>query len=158
MNLSIYLPQLGYLARGYSYPDRVRSADHFTKNNEDDHNNVYYYSDNIQEIAGGQFNTRWFARSDLNWTDFIEVPKKDILAMNEVNFKGFTNLSIPTLSGTTYRNGTYQPLNWCAPCPINGGKVNGTGNSGDPNDTKKYFYKGFDDADCIEYIMSLGLV
>jgi len=158
MNLSIYLPQLGYLVRGYSYPDRVRSADHFTKNNNDDTNNVYYYGDNTQEIAAGQFNTKFFARSDLNWTDIIEVPKTDILAMADYDKKGFNSLDVTELDGTEYRNGDYTPSDWSAPCPINGGKVNGTGNSGDPNDPKKYFYKGFDTADCIEYIISLGLV
>jgi len=158
MNLSIYLPQLGYLKRGYSYPDRVRSADHFTKNKEDDTNNVYYYADNTQDIAAYDFNTRWFARSDLNWTDIIEVPETDILAMADVPEKGFTNINIPSATGTTYRNGVYTPTDWSAPCPINGGKINGTGVSGDSNDTKKYFYKGYDTADCIQFIQSLGLV
>ena len=158
MNLSIYLPQLGYLVRGYSYNDNVRSADHFTKNNEDDTNNVYYYTDNLQGIAAGQFNTKFFARSDLNWTDIIEVPKTDILAMADVNSKGFTDSHIPTATGTTYRNGDYIPVGWSASCPINGGKDDGTGDSGDSNDTKKYFYKGFDTANCIEYVISLGLV
>jgi len=158
MNLSIYLPQLGYLVRGYSYPDRVRSADHFTKNNNDDTNNVYYYGDNTQEIAAGQFNTKFFARSDLNWTDIIEVPKTDILAMADYGKKGFNSLEVTELDGTEYRYGDYTPAGWSAPCPINGGKINGTGNSEDSNDPKKYFYKGFDTADCIEYIISLGLV
>lgn len=158
MNLSIYLPQLGYMVRGYAYNDDVRSADHFTKNNYKDNNNIYYYTDNAQGIAAGDFNTKFFARSDLNWTDIIEVPKTDILAMAETDLKGFANTNVPTITGTTYRNGGYAPTGWIAPCPYNGGKVNGTGVAGHANDNKKYFYKGFDTADCIEFIISLGLI
>ena len=28
----------------------------------------------------------------------------------------------------------YTPVGWSAPCPINGGKINGTGNSGSPHE------------------------
>ena len=161
MNLSIYLPQLGYLVRGYNHIDKVRSADHFTVNYRNDSNNNYYYSNNAQEIAAGHINTKFYARSDLNWTDIIEVPKIDILRMNNIKTKGFTDDNI-SLSGETYRNGTFIPtnptVNWNAPCPINGGKLNGSGVSGDVSDTNKYFYKGFNDADCIEYVISLGLI
>ena len=78
--------------------------------------------------------------------------------MEDYGKKGFNSLEVTELDGTEYRYGDYTPAGWSAPCPINGGKINGTGNSGDSNDPKKYFYKGFDTADCIEYIISLGLV
>ena len=145
MNLSIYLPQLGYITKGVSNIDDVRSADNFTTQNDNDQTNIYYFADNTQKIAAGQFNTKWFARSDLNWTDFIKVPKEDILKINNYSQKGFNNSG---LTGT-YRNGT-------TPCPFNGGKLNG--NPSAATDPKTYFYKGFSSADCIDFIISLGLV
>ena len=36
-------------------------------------------SNNTQVIAAGQINTKFFARSDLHFTDFILVDKNDIL-------------------------------------------------------------------------------
>jgi len=123
----------------------------------------YYAIDNTQEIVGGDFNTKWFARSDRHWTDIINVPKTDVLKMNEYDIKGFVaNDLTEILSGTTYRNGIYVPADWYLAfgkaCPNNGGKVNGTGAAGDPQDTETYFFKGFDSANCIEWIISLGLV
>jgi len=143
MNLSIYLPQLGYITKGTSDIDDVKSADHFTVQDKDEQGNIYYFNDNIQEIAAGQFNTKWFARSDLNWTDFIVVPKEDILNMNFLSKKGFTKEDIGGLNGT-YRNST-------TPCPF----LNGNPSAADP---KTYFYKGFDAANCIDFVVSLGLV
>jgi hypothetical protein len=147
MNLSIYLPQLGYASKGYSDIDDVRSADNFTVQNKNDQTNVYYFADNTQKIAAGQINTKWFARSDLNWTDFIIISKSDVLRMNSNGKKGFTSNIVTGLTGT-YRNGI-------TPCPFNGGKLNG--NPTAAVDPKTYFYKGVGSADCIDFIVSLGL-
>jgi hypothetical protein len=106
--------------------------------------NYYFLNDNTQPIAAGQINTKWFARSDLHWTDFIKVPKEDILKINNYSQKGFNNSG---LTGT-YRNGTTL-------CPFNGGKLNG--NPSATTDPKTYFYKGFGSADCIDFVVSLGL-
>ena len=150
MNFSVYLPQLGQATKGYSDIDDVRSADNFTKQNKNNSPfNIFYFNDNVQPIAGGQVNTKWFARSDLNWTDFIVVPKKDILSINATPSKGFVIGNTSGLTGT-YRNGA-SALN----CPYNGGKFNG-GQTG-AQDPKTYFYKGFGSADCIDFIISLGL-
>ena len=121
--------------------------------------NNYYVYDNTQEIAGGDFNTKNFARSDLHWTDIIEVPLADIQTMKSVIPKGFTSSAVVGLKGK-YRNGIYIPtnptFNWGTPCPLNGGKDGGIPtNSADP---KTYFYKGLGDADCIEYLYLLGIV
>lgn len=159
LNLSIHLPQVAYVANGYAYIKYWRSNTNFSQQNKD----IFYYTDNLQVIAANQLNTKWFARSDLHWTDFINVPKADILAMNNPNLaKGFTDANIP-LTGATYRNGTYLPPtdNWATPCPINGGQINGNGLLPDipsNRDPRIYFYKGFDTANCIEFIISLGLV
>ena len=169
MNLSIYFPQIGYLSNGYAYVDYVRSADLFQyqfasgTGGHDNHNNRFYYQNNIQPIAAGQFNTAWMARSDQHWTDFIEVPINDIKTMAQASTKGFTSNVIIGLTGK-YRNGTYIPTNWSAPCPFafDGNGIHSSGKiNGDPTqgaDTKSYFYKGFGTSDCIKYLFELGLV
>jgi len=125
--------------------------------------NNYYVYDNTQEIAGGDFNTKNFARSDLHWTDIIEVPLADIQIMKGTNKKGFkdNDTTLPkALTINKYRNGINVPtnptFNWGTPCPLNGGKDGGIPtNSADP---RTYFYKGLGDADCIEYLYLLGIV
>lgn len=103
-------------------------------------------------------NTKWYGRSDLHWTDIIEVPISDITYFASQN-KGFKLLS-NQYSGK-YRNGGYVPLttdwagSWGTACPYNGGGTNG-GIGG--TDSYTYFYKGFDSADCIEFLYDLGLV
>ena len=150
MNFAIHFPQVGWVSNGYAYLKYVRIADHFQQQIKNDEGyNGYFILDNTQPIAGGDFNTSFFARSDLHWTDFIYVPKSDITIMNAPNLaKGFTNINAPGLSGR-YKSGA-------TPCPYNGGKLNGQPtNTVDPN---TYFYKGLDTANCIEYLISLGLV
>ena len=151
LNFTVYLPQFGYITKGFSSVDHLRTATNFanqllsaTPSDSDKPDNYYFLEDNIQPIAAGQVNTKWFARSDLHWTDFIQVPKEDILKINSYSQKGFNNSG---LTGT-YRNGT-------TPCPFNGGKLNG--NPSAVADQKTYFFKGFGTADCIDFVVSLGL-
>jgi hypothetical protein len=147
MNFSVHFPQIGNMVKGWSHILDVRHNDNFHPNYFIDINkNIYYVQDNTQEIVAGQFNTKWFARSDLHWTDFVEVPKSDIIQMRAIPEKGFTGLT-STFKGK-YRNGQ-------TPCPFGGGKINAPSPKVDP---KIYFYKGMDTANCIEYLISLGLV
>lgn len=155
LNLTIFLPQFGYITKGFSSVDHMRTATNFANQllsgdvgGSDKPDNYYFLENNTQAIAAGQVNTRWFARSDLHYTDFVIVPKTDILNMNNSTKKGFTKEDISGLTGT-YRDGTTS-------CPFNGGKLNG--NPSAAPDPKTYFYKGFDAANCIKFIMSLGLV
>lgn len=157
MNLSVYLPQVGYMTEGWNHIRDIRVADHFTKQLENNSGaNSFFLENNDQIIAANQFNTRWFARSDLNWTDFIIVPISDIKAMAQVIPKGFTDLdpAIPLIG--KYRNGTEIPPGWSTPCPIDGGKTGGIPANGPDN--KYYFYKGYGDANCILYLFELGLI
>jgi len=162
MNIAIHLPQVGYMTQGWSQIRSVRSADHFTRQLENNSSfNVHFYSANSDPIAAGVLNTQFMARSDLNWTDFIYIPKEDILEMRKME-KGFkatgvngNELPTYTLKGK-YRNGAYTPPGWTAPCPIDGGKVDGVPTN--TNDTKTYFYKGFDSADCIQFLSELGII
>lgn len=161
MNLSIYLPQLGYLTKGRGTIRDVYTADNFTPQYENDNSRSrFFLFDNTQSIAAGDFNTRFMARSDLHWTDIIEVPINDIRQMQRIPTKGFKdnitiNGDILNLSGN-YRNGKYIPNGWNAACPINGGKVDG--HPDNSPDERTYFYKGFNGADCINYLFELGLI
>ena len=166
MNLSIHLPQVGYMTQGWSHIRSVRSADHFTKQlNKNTSFNSHFFNGNSDPIAAGVTNTQFMARSDLNWTDFIYVPKEDIIKLNQTLTKGFiSNVDGKTITTTegnytlkgTYRNGAYIPSGWSEPCPINGGKINGM--PSEAIDPKTYFYKGFDSADCIKYLIELGII
>ena len=161
MNLSVYLPQVGYVTRGADFIREVKIADYLHNQKEDNNTyNSYYVEDNQQEIAAGVFNTKFYGRNDLHWTDIIEVPEDDIRKMNEIPNKGYTNLNVDgTLKGSEYRNGTNVSSDWSinSPCPYNGGKDNGDAQNSNP-DTNTYFYKGFDTADCIQYLFDLGIV
>lgn len=159
LNLSIHLPQFSQLRTEWSQVDDLMISTNFRPQKKDDADyNRYYLVDNQQDIAAGVVNTKWYARSDLHWTDFIEVPVNDIQIMDGYNKKGFNNNEIldGTLTGQ-YRNGTIVPsTDWPTACPLSGGKING-----DPAgsvDTNTYFYKGYGEANCIQYLYELGLV
>lgn len=157
MNLSIYLPQSGYLESGFAYVKDIRIADNFTyqKYEGGAYYNDFFLENNTQMIAAGDYNTKWFGRSDLHWTDIIEVPVPDIKYLKTITNRGFKLSS--GLSGN-YRNGTYNPdiTKWSSPCPFNGGKKYGIPEN--IEDTNTYFYKGMGSVDCIEYLYELGLI
>ena len=163
LNLSIFFPQTGYAATPFGRIRDVRTSDFLaTQWDGQESRNAYFVFDNSMPIAAGNTNTKWFGRSDLHWTDIIEVPLDDIVAMKGYDNKGFTNQQVGGLTLLNYRNGTNTPPTtdwkgtWSAPCPFNGGKTGGN-SSGSP-DSKYYFYKGFAQADCIEWLYELGLV
>lgn len=159
MNLAIHLPQVGYLSDSYENFEYVRITDHFHTQGEGSSNtpfNRYFFSPNTQNIAAGEFNTQFLARSDIHWTDIIEVPIEDVIKFGSVG-KGFRDnqLGVYELMGN-YRNGTIIPDGWTAACPEGGGRENGLPTN--PDDERIYFYKGFDAADCIQYLFELGIV
>lgn len=151
------------MTRGWAYNDDVRTTTylHTQKDSNNSYNRYYVGEDNSQIIAANQINTRFFARNDLHWTDIIEVPKDDIINIRKfVESKGFTDRDYDiNLTGTEYRNGTNVPDYWGInkPCPYGGGKENGN-KSSLVEDPHYYFYKGFDSADCIEYLFELGIL
>jgi len=166
MNLCIHLPQLTYVDNGYDFIRHIRTADNFAvqiPSSSESTINDYYLTDNQQKIAGNERNTKGFARSDLHWTDIIEVPITDIILMNDKE-KGF--IDDPTTGATftgKYRNGTDIPANWLAPCPLRNGVANSVGGKigGNPSASSSkinYFYKGFGKSDCIQYLFELGLI
>jgi hypothetical protein len=148
LNFSIHLPQVGHASGSNDFNTKlfgIRSNTNFTIRTFDD----LLYKRNDQDIAAGVKNIQWFARSDLHFTDFINVPITDLDKIyTSDEGKGFTNHDIfPRLEGK-YRNGKSD-------VPENGGKFNGDPSNG--KDTRSFFYRGFDAADCIEFIKSLGL-
>jgi hypothetical protein len=150
MNFSVYFPQMGNLVSHLNRVRYMRSNSHFSQNFKNDSSN-HFYQDNAQPIIGGDFNTKWLARSDLNWTDFIEVPEEDIrtIISNIGGKKGFTSGDISGGLLGDYKNGQ-------DPCPMNGGKING--NPAEIADPETYFFRGFAGSDCISYLIELGIV
>ena len=143
LNFSIYLPQIGYVVSDEFGGMRVNTFFQRFKST-----NLKYLTDNDEPIAATEVNTKWFLRSDLHWTNFIKVDENDIKTLNNFPKKGGNDIddiffAQNPIIKTNYMNGQ-------KPCPINGGKVGGlpTGIV----DQKVYFYKGFDSADCIEYV------
>jgi len=170
LNMSIYLPQTGWGYDNTAYQCGQVSNSQFTFLRKND---TYYMQNNQQQIAGPYNNTCSFARSDINWTDFIKVPKTDIIYMSKISDKGImtnddgktfkiSESCNPSLEGT-YRNGFNVPpsqtplLCWNNPTPPGGGRLNGVCTCS-CIDYKTYIYKGFDSSNVIDYVISLGLV
>ncbi len=124
LNMSLYFTQFGELTTYTTRLSGLKSANILTINN----NNTFYYVDNNQEIAGIYTNTKLFARSDYNKTNFIQVTKEDINIFATEPITGF----IKTTSELT---GKY----------ISNDNIN------------NYFYKGYG-VDCIKYLKEIGIV
>ena len=168
LNFSIHLPQIGRLNPTVSSDtlQNMRSTTHFTMDYTTDGSNINnYYNNNYQEFVAGEINTKLFARSDLHWTDFIEVELNDLDTLYELSInadinKGFDNNDIESfnriLNWKNYRNGVNEPSWGGISCPYNGGKINGIPtNDPDPN---IYFYRGWNDSDCIVFLKELGVL
>lgn len=148
LNFSLYLPQFGYTLKEDSDVRFVHVNTNMTQMFKDD----YYLEDNTQEIAAGDTNTKWFARSDLHYTNFVNVPKQDItnILENDLNTKGFINIELPYLTGIDYKNGSNTD------CPENGGKLKGDPNNG--VDPETYFYRGVGASDSLKFLRDLGII
>ena len=164
LNLCVYFPQTGYAINPIKKVNDVRTSSFLATQFKDNASaNAYFVMENTMPIAGGQINTKWFGRSDLHWTDIIEVPLADIILMKGFGNKGFTDQQVGGLTLDNYRNGNSKPGytpwkgTWSDNCPLRGGKDNGV-SANTSNDPLYYFYKGFDTADCIEFLYDLGLV
>lgn len=148
MNFCAYFLQNGRLLGQFNGVKDIRTNSNWVGGN--DGKSTFYMDDNIQTIAGGIVNTKWFARNDLHYTDFILVPPEDlVLFNNDPNNKGFVASDFPDIKGTEYKyagNGV----------PTNGGKLNGDPTAG--IDGEIYFYKGLNESNVIKYLFDLGLV
>jgi len=138
LNFSIYLPQLGYVVSDEFDGMRVNTYFHIPKAKN-------RLTDNNDPIAANDTNTKWFPRTDLNWTNFIVVPENEIRIFRDFPKKG-GNLNISHFMNINKLNYMYGEKD----CPYGGGRRLGIpSNSIDSN---VYFYKGFDTADCIDFV------
>lgn len=148
LNFSIYFIQQGFVNRDEG--DR-RTNDQWTTKSD----GSFFTNPNNQLIAGIERNTSSYARNDRHRTTFIEVPKEDLIKLftEYSDLKGFTSDNIIGGLSGQYANGlTTNPITGGF-----GGYLNG--NSTTPTkDDKYYFYRGFDDADCIEFLSTLNLL
>lgn len=159
MNFSIHLPQGGYI----SVDDVNALRDMQTNTNFTNRpKNLHFLKDNTQEIVGGDFNTKDFARSDLHWTDFIYTPKEDLIKILNAypTRKGFKDDDLgggvfSSFKGKYKYGGDNVPNESGVPLGGAGRRDAEPGNSIDP---RYYFYRGVDNADCIQYLRILGII
>lgn len=139
LNFSLYLPQMSY-ATSENFEINVNTYfRHYLGFSKD------FLISNNQPIADKDTDTKWFLRSDLNWTDFIAVPENEIRIFRDFPKKG-GNLNISHFMNINKLNYMYGEKD----CPYGGGRRLGIpSNSIDSN---VYFYKGFDTADCIDFV------
>ncbi len=140
LNFTAYLPQVSKFEGTAKIRDMHANTEFTANPKEPD-----YVEGNDQLIAGVYTNTQYFARSDINKTAFIEVPKEDILKIYNYDKKGFTSDDI---------SGHNIDLHW------DNYKKEGyvDGNASGTEDHNYYFYRGVGEADCIDFIVNLGLV
>lgn len=121
---------------------------------------------NTVDLSGGMIDISRYLRSDIHWTDFVEVELEDIVKIyneyqNENIKKGFTLSEIDGGLKSKFRNGErvindendlYHNIN---PCPYQGGKMGGDPNN--PSDPETYFFLGQNQSHCINYLKELNL-
>lgn len=155
MNLSLYLPQVGYATnKHFKY---IRTNPYMTK----EFKTLNYVKPNTQELVGGVVDTSRFLRDDINWTKFIKVSKEDVFKFNEktknkIYYDGTTQptdtndyvvLENPDNYGSGRPNAGGYPKDGC-----------GTYNNHKIIDETIYFYKGARGADCIKFLYDLNIV
>ena len=161
LNLSIYFPQTGYIVNTTTKIKKIRTATFLSRQYINSDNNGHFIVDNDMKLAASRINTKWYGRSDLHWTDIIEIPLADIRNFSAMD-KGFKDNAVSAGLVGEYRNGNNTPDptewkgTWGTACPYNGGKS--SGNPSNSPDQRTYFFKGFDTSDCIEFLYELGLV
>jgi len=153
INFSIHLSQIGFLYDGYAYVKDLRGNTNFTYNFKDHH----FFQSNTQIIAGGIPDTKWLARSDLHFTNFIKTNKTDLNKILDLNKKGFTSDEI-SLDGE-YMNGISIEN---VPHKTDNTRAGGAGlintNPNGAVDQKTYFFRGLGNADCIGFLKELKLL
>jgi hypothetical protein len=157
MNFSIHLPQGGYVSAG----DINRLRDMQTNTNFTNRPKSFHFlKDNTQEIVGGDFNTRNFARSDLHWTDFIYTPKEDLIKILQEfpTRKGFIDndlIDFGSFSGKYKYGGDDVPNDGGVPL---GGAGKRNADPSEDVDPRYYFFRGVDSSDSIQYLRLLGII
>jgi hypothetical protein len=158
LNFSIFLGVYTYVNEGNNFTGGIRTN---TASHKDFRSLAPVREPENSQIDGSvgafNFDTKYFVRSDLQWTEFMEVPVNDINVFASINTKGFdsssTNLSGLENIGNYYRLSDGRPVRGT---PTNSA---GAGLTTLPNnDSRYYFFKGFSTSDCIRFLFELGLV
>lgn len=163
MHINIFLPQIGRPTTD-TKSEACDTCWVFTNTHfapilwRDETYNSFFVYDNMQNFVAKETNTACFPRSDLNWTDIVEVPEEDIITMSNITTKSFTDSSASKiLVGDKYRNNSYIPTtsgsdnNWSYAKP-------NIGASTGYNDDVSWFYKGYCGSDVIQYMRDLCIV
>lgn len=157
LNFTLYLPQVGFAAVRAAFIAHVRISSNMTTQS----NSTTFVFDNQQEFVAGEINTKWFARSDFHPTRFIETTQDEIRYLYQnVSKKGFSDEDIEANVWNDrvgkYINATeYVPRRPDTSVLGNSGMINLNTNNIDPT---YYFYKGYDTADCIDFLNEIGLL
>lgn len=104
-----------------------------------------------EPFVAGDLGTNLYARSDLNKTRFVEVPREDIVNIRNSGLKAFKDTDVPLQSVNNYKRGIDSDT------PLNGGFVNGNPNT-NQKDNRAYFFTGLNQSNCLEYLFELGLI
>jgi hypothetical protein len=179
LNFCLYFPNINYLNLGVQSDtlNSTKSNSMFTQDFRPTPDGYVGFEDilstpyimNTQKIAAGVFDTSRLLRSDLHWSDFVVVTRKDLGILiektqnNELK-SGFDSTEITPPLESDFRNGIktfsgaqYNIFNGKTACPHNGGKINMDPSAPTP-DPRTYFYKGVGVSDCINFLIELGLV
>ncbi|MFW5847409.1 MAG: hypothetical protein ACOCVF_00620 [bacterium] len=152
LNFSIYLPQIGILQETKNRISGLRG------NTSIAYLPLTDYWDNEVLIAGTETNTFMYARSDLHYTDFVEINRSDlnrILTSNYNEQYGF-KISKDQLENEGFVSDyKYGNADDCPPS-LNGGKVNAQPSN--PYDNNVYFFKGLAPYDCVKFINNIGII
>lgn len=156
LNFTVYFPQVGFAAVRAARINNIRIGSNMTRLP----NSTTYVFDNDQEFVAGEVNTKWFARSDFHPTDFIETTRDEMRNLLNQNLsKGFTDGDI---NNWNERSGKYINAQTYVPKRSNNVRLENSGlvqlENNRPIDEKYYFYKGFDTADCIQFLNEIGLL
>lgn len=141
LNFCIHFPQMGYVNRDNG--DRRTNLQWTSVADRD-----YYTHSNGQRVAAYVKNTKGMGRSDRSQTTFIRVDRSDAAnILQNVSLKGFNSNQLTFSLLGNYANGATTGK---------GGRMLGIPSN--PIDPKFYFYRGFDSADCLEFINRLGFL
>jgi hypothetical protein len=174
LNLSMYFPQINW-TYDYTSPSTARD-----QNTGDPWLPAYYHGRNgengewftvggslYQPLIAGEFNTSFFSKSQSLSTDFIEVPKVDIISLNSFANKGVSKYDLFLESLNLDGNYKYR-------IPTDGNVANNTvPNRNELNSIylsaatditygitgeNPRFFKGMYNTDCIQLLLDLNFI
>ena len=158
MNLFIYLPQINWTYGNANPSNRNQNTGDLWFNDYKDGengNDGEFFTPvgkaQLQEFVSGEIDTRLFARGDSIAMDFVEVPKEDVVTLNNLTVKGTNKNTTSSLTGN-YRYRTPANTQTGVNYTVNAFDENYTGS---PN---PYLFKGMYNTDCIKLLFDLNFI